>query len=102
MTVHAPSPETLLAALSARLGPAHVLTAESDIAGHLVEARGLYRGSAAAAVRPGSTEEVAFAVKECAQAGVPIVPQGGNTGLVGGGVPHGGVVLSLARLDRVR
>ena len=41
-------------------------------------------------------------VGECAQAGVAIVPQGGNTGLVGGGVPFGGLVLSLARLDRIR
>ncbi|HEV2602200.1 MAG TPA: FAD-binding oxidoreductase [Microvirga sp.] len=102
MTVHAPPPDTLLAVLQARLGAAHVLTAETDLAGHIVEARGLYRGTTTAVVRPGSTEEVAFVVQECASAGVPIVPQGGNTGLVGGGVPHGGVVLSLARLDRVR
>jgi FAD/FMN-containing dehydrogenase len=102
MTVHAPPPDTLLAVLQARLGAAHVLTAETDLAGHIVEARGLYRGTTTAVVRPGSTEEVAFVVQECARAGVPIVPQGGNTGLVGGGVPHGGVVLSLARLDRVR
>jgi FAD/FMN-containing dehydrogenase len=102
MTVHAPPPDSLLAALRSGLGASHVLTAETDVAGHLVEPRGLYRGSAAAVVRPGSTEEVAFVVRECARAGIPIVPQGGNTGLVGGGVPHGGVVLSLARLDRVR
>ena len=53
-------------------------------------------------MRPGSTEEVAAVVRECAAAGVPIVPQGGNTGLVGGAVPFGGIVLSLARLDRIR
>ena len=93
---------SLVERLSARLGPAHVLTEPGDMAGYLVESRGLYRGEAAAVVRPGSPEEVAFAVRACAEAGVAVVPQGGNTGLVGGGLPHGGVVLSLARLDRIR
>ena len=53
-------------------------------------------------LQPRTEAEVAFVVQQCAEAGVPIVPQGGNTGLVGGGVPFGGVVLSLARLDRIR
>ena len=53
-------------------------------------------------MRPASTEEVARVVALCAEAGVPIVAHGGNTGLVGGGVPRGGVVLSTARLDRIR
>jgi FAD/FMN-containing dehydrogenase len=78
------------------------MTAAGDLEGHLAEMRGLYRGTAAALVRPRDVEEVAFVVRECARAGVPVVPHGGNTGLVGGGVPHGGVVLSLARLDRIR
>ncbi|WP_188311880.1 FAD-binding oxidoreductase [Salinarimonas soli] len=102
MTIHASPTAGLVDALAARLGRAHVVTAETDLAGHLVESRGLYRGHALAVVRPGSTEEVAFVVAECARAGVPVVPQGGNTGLVGGGVPYGGVVLSLARLNRIR
>ena len=92
----------LLGRFAERLGPAHVRTEADDIALHLREERGLYRGRAHAVVRPGSTEEVAFVVRECAAAGVPIVPQGGNTGLVGGGVPYGGVVLSLHRLNRIR
>ncbi|MFE1600350.1 FAD-binding oxidoreductase [Methylobacterium sp. ID0610] len=92
----------LLDALRGRLGAAHVLTAADAMAGHLTETRGLYRGTALAVVRPADTEEVAFAVRACAQAHVPLVAQGGNTGLVGGGVPAGGIVLSLARLDRVR
>jgi FAD/FMN-containing dehydrogenase len=91
----------LIDALAGRLGPAHVMTSPIDLEGHLIEARGLYRGTAAALVRPRDVGEVAFVVRECASARVPVVPQGGNTGLVGGGVPHGGVVLSLARLDRV-
>jgi FAD/FMN-containing dehydrogenase len=72
------------------------------MAGYLVEERGLYRGTALAIVRPRDTAEVAFVVSECARAGVPVVAQSGNTGLTGGGVPYGGIVLSLARLDRVR
>ena len=105
MTEHALAPaanaDTLLEALRARLGAAHVLTAPSDLDPYLVESRKLYRGSALAALRPGSTAEVAFVVEACAAAGVAVVAQGGNTGLVGGGVPHGGVVLSLARMNRI-
>src|SRR3954468_7052723 len=96
------SQRMLLDTLTARLGAAHVLTAASDMAGYLSEARTLYTGQALAVVRPRDTAEVAFVVEQCAKAGVPLVPQGGNTGLVGGGVPYGGVVLSLARLDRIR
>ncbi|HEX8665582.1 MAG TPA: FAD-binding oxidoreductase [Beijerinckiaceae bacterium] len=102
MNVHAPPQTALLDALKVRLGPQHVLTDPTDMAGYLVESRHLYEGSALAVVRPADTEEVAFAVRECARAGVAVVPQGGNTGLVGAGVPFGGIVLSTARLDRIR
>lgn len=96
------SDRILLANLVEQLGERHVLTAPDDVAPHLSETRGLYHGTAIAVIRPGNTDEVAFAVRACAQAGVPVVAQGGNTGLVGGGVPFGGIVLCLARLDRVR
>src|SRR5829696_9174418 len=102
MPIDTAPPSALIDALAGRLGPAHVMTSPIDLEGHLIEARGLYRGTAAALVRPRDVGEVAFVVRECASARVPIVPQGGNTGLVGGGVPHGGIVLSLARLDRIR
>jgi FAD/FMN-containing dehydrogenase len=102
MTIPSALPADLLDALIGRLGAEHVLTAQADMEGYLTEARGLYRGAALAVLRPRDTEEVAFAIRACAAAGVSIVPQGGNTGLVGGGVPHGGVVLSLSRLDRIR
>src|SRR3954453_10045477 len=110
MTIHAiptapatpATPADLLERLKERLGAGNVITAEEDLELHLIEERGLYRGHALAAVRPGDTAEVAFVVAECAAAGVPVVAQGGNTGLVGGGVPYGGIVLSLARLNRVR
>jgi len=95
-------PSDLIERLSAQLGPKHLLTSPSDMAEHLAEMRGLYRGEAAAVARPGSTSEVAAVVRACAEFGVPIVAQGGNTGLVGGGVPQGGLVLSLARLDHIR
>ena len=63
---------------------------------------GRFGAPARLVVRPGSTAEVAAVVRACAAAGAPIVPQGGNTGLVGGGVPRGGeVLLSLARLRAV-
>ncbi|WP_019904419.1 FAD-binding oxidoreductase [Methylobacterium sp. 77] len=92
----------LLSRLAERLGDKHVLTAEADIAPHLLEWRGLFQGSALAVIRPADTGEVAFVVAACAEAGIAIVAQGGNTGLVGGGVPHGGIVLSLVRLSRIR
>ncbi|MGJ3263676.1 MAG: FAD-binding oxidoreductase [Salinarimonas sp.] len=98
-----PTPEAaLVARLAERLGAANVISTLTDIEPHLVESRGLYRGRALAAVRPKDVHEVSFVLAQCAEAGVPVVPQGGNTGLVGGGVPHGGVVLSLARLNAVR
>src|SRR5438477_305720 len=76
-----------------------------DIEPYLVEARGLYRGATRLVVRPASTAEVAAVVQICADAKLPIVPQGGNTGLVGGGVPpedgHN-IVLALGRMNRIR
>ncbi|QFR31776.1 FAD-binding oxidoreductase [Ancylobacter sp. TS-1] len=92
----------LLATLAQRIGAAHVLTDPADMAPYLREERGLYQGMTPAVLRPGTTEEVAFVVETCAQAGVAIVPQSGNTGLVGGQMPFGEVLVSLARLDRVR
>ncbi len=92
----------LLARLTERLGSAHVLTDAADLAPHLAETRGLRRGHAVAVVRPADTAEVAFVVRACAEAGVPVVAQGGNTGHVGGGLPQGGIVIAMARLNRLR
>ena len=66
------------------VGPDHVLTDPSDAEPFLVDWRGRHRGAALAVVRPGSTAEVAAVVVACREAGIPIVPQGGNTGLVAG------------------
>ncbi len=76
-----------------------------DVEPYLVEARRLYRGATRLVVRPASTAEVAAVVQVCAAAKLPIVPQGGNTGLVGGGVPPAGrdnIVLALGRMNRIR
>ncbi|NQW84639.1 MAG: FAD-binding oxidoreductase, partial [Alcaligenaceae bacterium] len=94
----------LLPELEKLLGAAQVLTGEAA-APYLVDWRGRYRGAALAVVRPGSTEEVAAVVRLCAQHQIPIVPSGGNTGMCGGATPDEtgrAVVLSLARLNRVR
>ena len=96
---------TLLARLAAIVGGANVLTAADDVAPHTIDWRGRYRGAALAVVRPATTAEVAAVVAACAEARTPVVPQGGNTGMVGGGTPHASgdeVVVSLARLNRVR
>ncbi|WP_457104388.1 FAD-binding oxidoreductase [Methylobacterium sp. P5_C11] len=94
--------DTLLTALRDGLGARHVLTDADSLAPYLTESRRLFTGSALAVLRPGDTQEVAFAVRACAQAGVAVVPLGGNTGLTGAGVPRGGVVLSLERMNRLR
>ncbi|MCW0209592.1 MAG: FAD-binding oxidoreductase [Achromobacter sp.] len=87
------------------LGPDTVLTAEADIAPWLPDWRGLYKGQAQAVVRPRTTDEVAICLALCQEAGVPVVPRGGNTGLCGGATPDSGaanVVLSLDRMNAVR
>ena len=100
--------EPLLTALRQVVGAAHVLTHDdpaADLSAWEQDWRKRQHGRALAVVRPGSTAEVAAVVKACAAAGVSIVPQGGNTGLVVGGVPdHSGtqVVLSLQRLNAIR
>ncbi len=106
----APAPKTAeLDALKQRLvealGNKAVLSETEAMAPFLAEQRGRYQGVAPFVVRPASTAEVATAVRLCAEAGVPVVPQGGNTGLVAGGIPFaedGAVLLSLGRLNRIR
>jgi FAD/FMN-containing dehydrogenase len=97
--------DELNARLRAIVGAAHVLEAEADMDPFLSDWRGRYHGRARAVVLPRDTAEVAAVVAACAQAGVAMVPQGGNTGLCGGATPLGdgaAVVISLARMNRVR
>ena len=94
----------LIEALRACVGAAQVLTA-GDLSGYELDWRKRWRGKALAVVRPGTTDEVAAVVRACAAQGTAIVTQGGNTGLVGGGVPDASgsqVLLSLVRLNRIR
>lgn len=99
---------TLLDELAGIVGSTHVVTDPEVMAEHLVDWSRRFHGTARAVVRPGSTDEVSAVVKACVAAGVPIHPQGGNTGLVGGSVPamqHGAagapVILSTRRLQRL-
>ena len=97
-------PGRLVEELRAVVGTANVLT-EGDLSNWEVDWRKRFRGRALAVVRPASTDEVAAVVRLCARHGTSIVAQGGNTGLVGGSGPDASgtqVVLSLARLDRIR
>ena len=90
--------------LRAIVGATHVLT-DGDLSAWELDWRRRWHGKALAVVRPGSTAEVAAVVRLCGAAGTSIVPQGGNTGLVGGGVPDASgrqVLLSLGRMQRVR
>jgi FAD/FMN-containing dehydrogenase len=83
------------------VGADHVLVGD-DTAAHVVDWTGRFRGTTPAVVRPGSVHEVAAVLDLCGRESIAVVPQGGNTGLVGGGVPLAGeLVLSLRRLDVV-
>ena len=91
--------DPLVRALADAVGAAHVLTDDDVRAPYERDWTGRFGGPARAVVRPADTAELAAVVRACAQHRAAIVPQGGNTGLVGGGVPRGGeVLLSLARL----
>ncbi|HTT97296.1 MAG TPA: FAD-binding oxidoreductase [Rhizomicrobium sp.] len=74
-----------------------------EIAPHVEEWRGSYKGNTPLLLKPATTEEVSRALAICNETNTPIVPQGGNTGLVGGQIPFNGeVLLSLERLNRIR
>ena len=99
-----PSSPDLITTLVGIVGTAQVLTEPADMAPFVTDWRGRYRGAARCVVRPGSAEEVAAVVKACVAAGVPIVPQGGNTSLCGAATPDAAglaVVLCLGRLNRI-
>jgi len=86
------------------VGERHALTDTGDIAPYLIEPRGLWHGRTSLVLRPGSVDEVSRIMRLATETRTPIVPQGGNTGLVGAQVPDEGggqVVLSLSRLNRI-
>src|ERR1700733_822143 len=93
----------LIARFAAIVGERYVVTDKAAQEPYLVEGRGLYRGHTPLVLRPGSVDEVAAILALASETATAIVPQGGNTGLVGGQISHDGeVVLSLKRLDRIR
>ncbi len=94
--------ETLLSALEERLGPGALIRDAERLDPHLLDERKYYKGHSSALVLPASTEEVATVVSLAAEQGVALVPQGGNTGLCGGATPFGGLLVGLARLNRIR
>ena len=94
--------ESLLGVLREIVGREHLLVDADQRAAYETDWTGRFRGATPAVVRPASTEEVAGVLDACRTAGVAVVPQGGNTGLVGGGIPlQGEVVLSLRRLTTI-
>ncbi|MBT3358757.1 MAG: FAD-binding oxidoreductase [Rhodospirillales bacterium] len=94
--------DTAIKAIRELVGPAGWIDDDDGKEPYLKESRGLFRGDCTAVVRPASTAETAEVVRLCGQAGIPITPQGGNTGHVGGGVPSGGIILCTGRMNRIR
>jgi FAD/FMN-containing dehydrogenase len=100
----APSSE-LLNRFAAIVGEANAVRDTNDMAAYLTELRHLYTGKASLVLRPGSTKEVSQILRLANETRTPIVPQGGNTGLVGGQIPFESgeeIILSLSRMNKVR
>jgi D-lactate dehydrogenase (cytochrome) len=106
MTIVQSPPSTLspdlLARFKAIVGDKYAVTDPQAAAPYLIEERGLFHGHSPLVLRPGSTEEVAAICRLASETRTALVPQGGNTGLVGGQIPHGEVLISTRRLDRIR
>src|SRR5580700_8181795 len=99
----APLSVELIARFRAIVGDRYAMTEPADVAPYVTEERGLFRGHSPLILRPGSTAEVSDICRLASEHGIALVPQGGNTGLVGGQTPHHGeVVVSLRRLDKIR
>ncbi len=98
----APAPD-LLPRFAAIVGDKYAITDPAALEPYLIEGRGIYHGRTAMLLRPGSVDEVVAILKLANETKTPLVPQGGNTGLVGGQIPFDGeLLLSLTRLDKIR
>ena len=85
------------------VGEKYAVTDAHDMAPYLIEDRGLFQGHSPMVLRPGSTAEVSAICKLATETKTALVPQGGNTGLVGGQTPHHGeIIVSTRRLDKIR
>ncbi|NVN87360.1 MAG: FAD-binding oxidoreductase [Rhodopseudomonas sp.] len=107
MNINTPSPRLLspeqIAQFKAIVGDKYAVTEQAEIAPYVTEDRNLFHGCSPLVLRPGSTAEVSAICKLASEHRIALVPQGGNTGLVGGQTPlNGEVVISLRRMDRVR
>ena len=104
MTEH--TPENAIEHIRDLLGPQGWIDDPSDMDRYLNEQRGLFKGTCSGVARPASCDKTALVMGICAKAGLAVTPQGGNTGLVGGGIPmytdRLGIVLSTERLNRIR
>jgi D-lactate dehydrogenase (cytochrome) len=98
-----PLSNELIAKFRAIVGDKYAVTDQVDIVPYVTEARDMFRGRTPLVLRPGSTAEVSAICRLASEHRIALVPQGGNTGLVGGQIPHNGeVVVSLRRLDKIR
>ena len=96
-------PPELIAKFRAIVGDKYAVTDQADIAPYVTEERDLFHGRSPLVLRPGSTAEVSAICKLATEHKIALVPQGGNTGLVGGQTPHNGeVVISMRRMDKIR
>jgi D-lactate dehydrogenase (cytochrome) len=107
MNINTPSPRPLspelIAQFRAIVGDKYAVTDADEIEPFVTEDRNLFHGSSQLVLRPGSTAEVSAICRLASEHRIALVPQGGNTGLVGGQTPlHGEVVISLRRMDKVR
>src|SRR5207247_1964563 len=93
----------LIATFRNIVGDKYAVTDAADVAPYVTEERDLFHGHSPLVLRPGSTAEVSAICKLASEHRIALVPQGGNTGLVGGQTPHNGeVVISMRRLDKIR
>src|ERR1700676_1343985 len=98
-----PLPPELIAKFRAIVGDKYAVTDAADIAPYVTEERDLFHGRSPLVLRPGSTAEISAICRLATEHRIALVPQGGNTGLVGGQTPHNGeVVVSTRRMDRIR
>src|SRR5260370_39692147 len=98
-----PLPPELIAKFRAIVGDKYAVTDAADIAPYVTEERDLFHGRSPLVLRPGSTAEVSAICRLASETRIALVPQGGNTGLVGGQTPHNGeVVVSTRRMATIR
>src|SRR5206468_12965685 len=108
MNLVQPSPapllsDDLIAHFRSIVGDKYAVTDAADMDAYVTEERNLFHGHSPLVLRPGSTAEVSAICKLAAEHRIALVPQGGNTGLVGGQTPHHGeVVISMRRMDKIR